>query len=152
MGAVEKLKVGGIKLAVEFNVASMMGLTSLIMSRLPFKTIRIVNVSTLLATVPMESLTLYSTTKSARDMFMRCLAKEYPVPKCRALSYAPGPLKTDMFDEISTAEGVHEATAAAFKNMTQHLLLPGTSAAKLAVLLEKDEWESGAHLDFFDLP
>ena len=57
-------------------------------------TVKIIHVSSLCALEPFKSWGLYCTGKAGRDMFFRVLAAEYP--NIRVLSYAPGPLDTNM--------------------------------------------------------
>jgi sepiapterin reductase len=56
----------------------------------------LVNVSSLAAVVPFRCWATYCTGKAARDMLGRCIAEEEGVGGVRVLSYAPGPLDTDM--------------------------------------------------------
>lgn len=83
-------------------------------------------------------------------MFHKSLALENP--QCRVLNYAPGPLDTRMQDQIRIdmpecplREQFREMKA---KNM---LIKPQESAQKLISLVEKDEFESGVHLDYYDI-
>ncbi len=93
--------------------------------------------------------------------------------KIKTLNYAPGPLDTKMMEDI--VDKLVEPARAEFRRMkaevrigclppdslvfkplsTFHqgkLLLPEDSAKKLVEVLVADIFESGAHLDFFDLP
>jgi sepiapterin reductase len=56
----------------------------------------IVNVSSLAAIVPFRCWSSYCAGKAARDMLHRCIAEEEGSAGVKTLSYAPGPLDTDM--------------------------------------------------------
>ncbi|TSL28175.1 Sepiapterin reductase [Bagarius yarrelli] len=110
----------------------------------------VVNVSSLCALQPFPSWVLYCTGKAARNMMFRVLAKE----ECdlRVLNYAPGPLETDMqvYARTNTAdEGLRTSMAA--MHSEGRLLTCEVSVGKLIKVLLKDDYESGAHLDFYDL-
>ncbi|VDK52237.1 unnamed protein product [Anisakis simplex] len=114
----------------------------------------------------------YSVAKAAREAFFRSLAVEDP--SLRILSYSPGPVQTDMYEDIlqnSYDEGV--------RNMFQHrdpvviltytslficfthdfadeevsrkLLEPKETVSKMFSIIEKDQYESGARVDYFDV-
>ena len=63
----------------------------------------------------------------------------------KVLNYAPGPMQTDMMREIRT-EAEYEDDR---KN--GRLLDPKTSAEKCVKLVLGGRFESGAHIDFFDV-
>lgn len=63
----------------------------------------VVNVSSLAAIKPFPSIGQYSTWKAAREMLMSVIGLESSgSPKVRALSYAPGPMVSDMTAGLST--------------------------------------------------
>ncbi|GKY90926.1 hypothetical protein MPSEU_000065400 [Mayamaea pseudoterrestris] len=121
----------------------------------------IVNVSSLVALQPFPSLGLYSATKAARDSFHLCMAKEEEAAAAsrannahndawslRVLNYAPGPLETDMSETIRAAPHLD---ASLKPHYDKQLVDPNDSARVLVDLLAKDDFESGSHLDYFDL-
>ena len=109
-----------------------------------------VNVSSLLAVQPFPTMALYAAGKAARDMYYQCVAKEFGDDKrVRLLNYAPGPLETAMVEEIRAAPALHESLQ---PNFAKKALDPMESAVKLVALLKRDDFESGAHVDFYDLP
>ncbi len=111
----------------------------------------IVNVSSLMAIQPMASWSQYCSVKAAGDMFFATLAAESD--ELKVLSYAPGPLDTQMVNEgvlkcDDTAEHVKEL----FVKMKRdgNILDPMTSAKKLFKILDDEDFKSGEHVDFYD--
>ncbi|OWF47701.1 sepiapterin reductase-like [Mizuhopecten yessoensis] len=109
----------------------------------------IVNLSSLVAVQPVSSFSLYCTGKAARDMFFRVMAAEDP--SIRVLNYAPGPCETDM-QKACREDTVDCTTRDMFQAMHRegNTLDCDTSIAKLVELLRLDQYDSGAHIDFFD--
>ncbi|XP_056320470.1 sepiapterin reductase b [Danio aesculapii] len=110
----------------------------------------VVNISSLCALKPFPSWVLYCTGKAARDMMFRVLAEEEP--DVRVLSYAPGPLDTDMQLQARCFSGNVELRRS-FSSMFSdgQLLSCEESGAKLMKLLLDDQYPSGAHLDYYEL-
>ncbi|XP_066488310.1 sepiapterin reductase [Tiliqua scincoides] len=135
-----------------FNVSSALCLTAALLRAFPARRgLRrtVVNVSSLCALQPFRSWTLYCTGKAARDMMFRVLAAEEP--DVRVLSYAPGPLDTQMQEEARTLSGDPELRQRFLLMKEGGTLLDcDVSAEKLLDLLLADTFESGAHVDFFD--
>uniref|UniRef100_A0A8C8RZC8 Sepiapterin reductase n=1 Tax=Pelusios castaneus TaxID=367368 RepID=A0A8C8RZC8_9SAUR len=136
-----------------FNVTSALCLTSSILKAFPerpglCKTV--VNISSLCAVKPFKSWTLYCTGKAARDMMFQILALEKP--DVRVVNYAPGPLDTEMQQLARTKSGDPEVRQQ-FLDMKQSggLLDCSISAQKLVNLLLEDTFDSGAHIDFYDI-
>ncbi|TFK14960.1 recombination activating protein 1 [Platysternon megacephalum] len=136
-----------------FNVTSALCLTSSILKAFPghpglCKTV--VNISSLCALKPFKSWTLYCTGKASRDMMFQVLALEKP--DVRVLSYAPGPLDTEMQQLARTKSGDPEVRQQ-FLRMKQsgQLLDCSVSAQKLVTLLLEDTFASGAHIDFYEI-
>jgi len=77
------------------------------------------------------------------------MAKEISPETLKILNYAPGPLETKMVDEIRTAPKLDETLREGFMNP---VLLPEESAMKLIKLVLSSDYESGSHVDFYDLP
>uniref|UniRef100_K7EZS7 Sepiapterin reductase n=1 Tax=Pelodiscus sinensis TaxID=13735 RepID=K7EZS7_PELSI len=136
-----------------FNVTSALCLTSSILkafSGRPGLCKTVVNISSLCALKPFKSWTLYCTGKASRDMMFQVLALEQP--EVRVLSYAPGPLDTDMQQLARTSSGDPELRQH-FRNMKERgqLLDCSVSAQKLVRLLLEDTFASGAHIDFYEI-
>mmetsp|Transcript_19120 Transcript_19120/g.53239 ORF Transcript_19120/g.53239 Transcript_19120/m.53239 type:complete len:314 (-) Transcript_19120:467-1408(-) len=117
----------------------------------------IVHVSSLVAiSDDFVSMGIYSAGKSARERYHTMMAREEGDDdddrSLAILNYAPGPLETAMTSQI---RGADELDAELKKQFQKTLEDPGDSALKLIRLLEEKnyfEWESGAHVDFYDLP
>jgi NAD(P)-dependent dehydrogenase (short-subunit alcohol dehydrogenase family) len=115
--------------------------------------IRIVNVSSLAAIRELYGMAIYSAIKSARESFCRScaleLSRDYPQVDCKILSYAPGPMDTDLVRhgllDPSVAENEVRLGGHPFVDPLQ-------SADKCVRLLveDDDKWSSGDHLDFYD--
>nr|XP_054766089.1 sepiapterin reductase-like [Lytechinus pictus] len=136
------------------NLTSMLMLTSHFLRTFPKREgLRrtVVNITSLGAIKPMKTCGLYSTGKAAREMMVRTYVIEEP--DVRFLNYSPGPVDTDMYREI-----INKSIDQEFREMMSDLeaknvlLKPHQTAAKLAVILEGDDFESGAHVDYFDVP
>jgi sepiapterin reductase len=107
----------------------------------------IVNISSLMAVADLPTFGIYSAGKVARDKYHTLLAKE--TPSVTTLNYAPGPLETDMVTKIRNAETLDSNLK---PNFEQQVLDPLDSARKLFRLLDSKDFESGAHIDYYDLP
>lgn len=148
--------------ALDLNVTGFILLTQMLLQRfshqaqLPKSKLRIVlvNISSLLALQVFPSWSLYATGKAARDMYMKAVAAD--AQKCaldvRTLSWAPGPMKTRMMQEILDTCPDDEVLKQ-FQDMEQNQRLVSLveSAGKLMKLLEEDSFENAAHIDFFDI-
>ncbi|XP_048876808.1 sepiapterin reductase a [Brienomyrus brachyistius] len=138
---------------LSLNVSSALSLTAGLLGAFPQQPgLRrcVVNVSSLCALQPFPSWVLYCTGKAARDMMFQVLAKEEP--DLRVLSYAPGPLDTEMHVQArSTSRDPELRKTLIALHDEGKLLTCGESAAKLMKLLLEDGYQSGAHIDFYDL-
>lgn len=105
----------------------------------------LINISSLVAIQPFPTMGIYSAGKAARDMFHKVLALENP--NLRVLNYAPGPLETDMTNEIRNCESLDPSLKPNFEG---RMIDPGVSADKMVDIVLADEYESGAHVDFYD--
>ena len=122
----------------------------------------IVNISSLVAvSKDFPGMGIYSAGKAAREMYHALLAKdedeateeesEIEPPNAillKTLNYAPGPLETTMTQEIRDSDGLD---ADIQSNFQTKLLDPEDSARKLIELLDTNEFESGSHIDYYDL-
>ncbi|KPP61797.1 hypothetical protein Z043_120062, partial [Scleropages formosus] len=138
---------------LSLNVSSALSLTAAVLSvfpRRPGLRRTVVNISSLCALQPFPSWVLYCTGKAARDMMFRVLAVEEP--DLRVLSYAPGPLDTEMQVQarVNTGDPNLRSTISTMQAQGQLLTCEESSAKLIKVLLE-DSYQSGAHLDFYDL-
>ncbi|XP_027284541.1 sepiapterin reductase isoform X2 [Cricetulus griseus] len=134
------------------NLTSMLCLTSGTLNAFPdspglSKTV--VNISSLCALEPFKGWGLYCAGKAARDMLYQVLAAEEP--SVRVLSYAPGPLDTDMQQLArETSKDPELRTRLQELKSKGKLVDCGSSAQKLLTLLQKNTFQSGAHIDFYD--
>jgi sepiapterin reductase len=155
------------KEAIDFNVTSSMWISAQFAkatSQVPL--VRIVNMSSACAIEPFPTVSLYCAAKAARDMFHAVLAKEHqpqiaedetkkstnPIP-FKVLNYAPGPTDTVMTDTLADCNTLDDGLQNFFTTSRNEktLIRPDDTAAKLVGLLEKDEFESGSHVDYYDL-
>nr|ACO15643.1 Sepiapterin reductase [Caligus clemensi] len=105
----------------------------------------IVNVSSLASVLPIPSWGYYCMGKVSRQMYFQVLAKEEE--DVRVLNYSPGAMETSAIDRIRDSSKTQEHIKAFWKN---GLLDPNTSVEKMALILEKNEYESGVQIDYFD--
>lgn len=138
---------------LSLNVSSFLCLTAQTLQAFPQRpglTRTVVNISSLCALKPFSSWVLYCSGKAARDMMFRVLAEEEP--DLRVLSYAPGPLDTDMQLEARSKSGDAELRKSFNEMFTQGQLLScEESCRKLMKLLLENSYTSGAHVDFYDI-
>ena len=144
------------------------------------RTLLCVNISSLVAVQPFASFSLYCSSRAARDMLIRVLVAEEcrtgsdvssgessggeasssspsraPCAasggwRVRALSYAPGPLDTEMIREC--CEAADPVVRAGFVDLLQsgRVLRPEDSARRLLQLIHDDRFADGAHFDYYD--
>jgi sepiapterin reductase len=110
----------------------------------------IVNISSLAAIQAFPTMGIYATGKAARNHYHATLAKELQgsTQNIKVLNYAPGPLETDMATELRSAE---DLDADLKSNFQQQLVDPDDSATELVKLLAGRDFESGQHIDYYDL-
>lgn len=131
------------------NVTSPFYLMSRFLNAFHNSKLYVVNVSSKAAIEPNASLSLYCTGKAARDMLHQALAEESK--DIRVLNYAPGPLDTEMFDDILKNSGSNETRKLfAYLKDSEKVLTVDESAERLIVILKQDRYKSGLHLDYFD--
>lgn len=127
------------------NLASVIILNSIFLKTFSYVQKTIVNITSLCGVQPFPSLALYCTGKAARDMFFQVLAKEEP--SIRVLNYAPGPVETNMLNQLRV-----ETWNPEMKDNTSGALTPETTCYRLIQLLAENKYPSGAHVDYFDPP
>lgn len=134
----------------------------------------VVNVSSLAAVQAFPTWGMYCACKAARDMYHTVLAEEQrsqtshtsqnpanttsgaagvPKKEIIVLSYAPGPMDTNMQAQIRASEQSDPSLGSVYTDMkAQNLLVdPLTSAEKLvAILNTPNNFRSGAHVDYYD--
>jgi len=114
----------------------------------------IVNITTKAAIEPIESFTLYCSSRAAREMYFRVLALEEAAtdPKLTVLNYAPGPVETSMVNEL-LANTVSKTVKANFKQLkeTKTILKPLDTTLKFIKLIEEGGYKSGDHVDYYEV-
>ncbi|KAJ2481005.1 hypothetical protein IWW56_002085 [Coemansia sp. RSA 2131] len=111
----------------------------------------VVNISSLLAVQAYPNWGLYASIKAARDQLLKVVAEENKVEHIKTLSYAPGPLNNSMQQEVRESIGDNEQqTLYATLHKEGKLVEVDDTAAVLCTLLEKWEFTSGAHIDYYD--
>ncbi|XP_033761326.1 sepiapterin reductase-like [Pecten maximus] len=105
----------------------------------------VVNITSLASQRPMPPLHLYCAGKAARDMFFRVLSAEEP--SIRVLTYAPGPIDTDMMRDMEA-----NVSSTSFRKMIKglredgKLLTPKETAADLIQVLEDNTFDNAEYL------
>ncbi|KAH7047267.1 sepiapterin reductase [Linnemannia elongata] len=146
---------------LDFNIVSFVGLCSTFLKdtlaafpkdKNPEHRTVVISVSSLLAVQPFSNWGLYAAGKAARDRFLGVIALEEKGNNVKTLNYAPGPLDNEMQadvratlgdkEQLEIYDGMHKAGS---------LVNMDDSSRKLVLLLKKDEFESGAHVDFYDV-
>ncbi|KAG0099783.1 hypothetical protein BGZ93_006002 [Podila epicladia] len=144
----------------DFNVISLVGLCSTFLkgtqAAFPKETYPehktvIVSISSLLAVQAFSNWGLYAAGKAARDRFLGVMALEEKSNNVKTLNYAPGPLDNEMqadvrrtlgdAEQLEIYDGMHKSGK---------LVKMDDSSRKLVLLLKKDEYSTGAHIDFYD--
>jgi NAD(P)-dependent dehydrogenase (short-subunit alcohol dehydrogenase family) len=115
---------------------------------------RIVNISSLAAIQELYGMGVYGAIKAARESFTRSMVLEKhrdgPDVDLKFLSYAPGPMLTDIVTESLISS---HSKANHVKQTSTEFVDPNASARRcLRLLTGPDTWASGSHFDYFDLP
>ena len=105
----------------------------------------VINISSLAASRPFPSWAPYCIAKAARVMLFSCLAIERPT--LNILQYSPGPLKTEMSNEVQQLTKDDELRE---QSKTWDLVDPEVSASKLMAILSAGNFEVGQCIDYFD--
>ena len=113
----------------------------------------IINISSLVAQEPFPTLGIYSAGKAARESFHAAMAQENDVKTCtydvKCLNYAPGPLETDMANEIRSSSSKLDPRLR--PNYKRQLVEPKESARALVKLIRDMNFDNGAHIDYYDV-
>ncbi|KAF9991589.1 hypothetical protein BGZ80_005732 [Entomortierella chlamydospora] len=144
----------------DFNVVSLVGLCSAFLKstqatfpkeQYPDHKTVVVNISSLLAVQAFSNWSLYAAGKAARDRLLGVIALEEKANNVKTLNYAPGPLDNDMQADVRRTLGDKEQLEI-YDGMHKNgsLVKMDDSSRKLVMLLKKDEFASGGHIDFYD--
>lgn len=156
----ENASVTALQSAIDLNVTSALYLSAAFAKSCMSpehsspKRCTLVNVSSLCALEPFASMSVYCAGKAARDMYHRVLSKEMKDEEnFKVLNYAPGPMHTEMHRQIRTSDAVDTGLKAAFEESfrQKQTVDPNDSAKRLLGLILEDMFESGQHIDYYDL-
>jgi len=118
----------------------------------------VVNISSLCAIKPFNTMAMYCAGKAARDMFHTVLANELSLDKERyghvkILNYAPGACDTDMTTELSECAELDNDLSVYYNNAKREkkLIDPIDTSRRLVHLLERNDFLSGSHVDYWDV-
>lgn len=109
----------------------------------------IVQITSLAGVQPCKSWGLYCAGKATRDMLMQLVAIESGI---QVLSWAPGPVETEMFDYVCNNTGDPE-----LRKMMQDCRKEGKdltceqTVTKLVKVLGEKKYVNGEHVDYFDI-
>ena len=109
----------------------------------------VVNITSLCAIKPFASMGYYCVGKASREMFFSVMAEENK--NYLVLNYSPGPVLTDMTDEIISNirnEEVREMFTKMKKDST--ILSAEESIGKLVKILQHRNFKSGDRIDFYE--
>ncbi|XP_028406110.1 sepiapterin reductase-like [Dendronephthya gigantea] len=140
--------VNSIRKYMDFNITSFCYFTTHFLNHFSTTKNYVINISSICAIKPTPSMAYYCAGKAARNMFNQVLS--YESKDTRVLNYAPGPMKTDMFEDVLQTD--HDELKEMFVQMKEQdkVLEPETSADKLVLMLKQDRYKSGDHIDYFD--
>ncbi|XP_046383642.1 sepiapterin reductase-like [Ischnura elegans] len=110
----------------------------------------VVNITSKCGLVAFKSMGYYCCGKAAREMYFKVLAIEEE-GRITVLNYSPGPVETDMFHEIIENVSDNDQRKV-FSEMKERktVLTCEQTVSKLCNLLEKGNYKSGDHVDYFD--
>ncbi|ELT92986.1 hypothetical protein CAPTEDRAFT_18220 [Capitella teleta] len=110
----------------------------------------VINITSLCSIKPFKSWSIYCAGKAARDMLFNTMAAEDS--SIRVLSYAPGPIDTEM-QVLARRDTADDDLRQMFIGMKSEgtLLSCDQSIDRLVPLLQKNKFQSGAHLDYYDI-
>ncbi|KAK6644970.1 hypothetical protein RUM43_001246 [Polyplax serrata] len=109
----------------------------------------ILNITSICAIKPFASMGYYCMGKATRETFFSVMAEENK--NYIILSYSPGPVLTDMTDEIITNIR-NEEMKNTFINLKKDstILSPEASVSKLVKVLDSMNFVSGGRIDYYD--
>lgn len=151
LGALVRIpQIEDVDQTLKLNITSPIVQTQALLNTLDDKSkLTIVNFSSLAALQPFDCWSLYCTGKAARDAFFKCLAHESELGSriIRVLNYAPGPCVTKMKDQI-----LNTMPQVALKTALENLKwIPVKDSIRVLLnILGKNEYENGAHIDYYD--
>eukprot|EP00921_Rhytidocystis_pertsovi_P013017 GHVQ01021122.1.p1 GENE.GHVQ01021122.1~~GHVQ01021122.1.p1 ORF type:complete len:316 (-),score=38.48 GHVQ01021122.1:74-946(-) len=114
-----------------------------------------VNISSLLAKLPVRAMAMYCSVKAARNMATAAAANELTTLQdelrtihVKYLNWAPGPMETAMVESIKCSDAASDIPT---EYIPTQFITADKSAALLWGLLEADTYTSGEHVDVLDI-
>jgi len=136
----------------DLNVFSVGILNSVFVKKLKnvVQRLAVVNITSLVGRQPFQNMAMYGCGKAAREMYFRVFALEEG-DSVTVLNYSPGPVETNMVEEIVT-NIKHDEIKATFLDMRQKktILTPAQTVDKLLTILKKGDFKTGDVIDYFD--
>ncbi|ODM91209.1 Sepiapterin reductase [Orchesella cincta] len=157
LGVEKKLKVVEMEdLADLSGYFSLNVISMVILSTQFFKTFNdtakqrsIVQITSLSGLQPFKTWGLYCTSKAARDMLMKVVALESGI---QVLNWAPGPVETEMFDNVCKHTGDPDLLKAFTECREEGKVLTcEQTVTKLVKVLAEKKYVNGEHVDYFDV-
>ncbi|CAL8104467.1 unnamed protein product [Orchesella dallaii] len=109
----------------------------------------IVQITSLSGLQPFKTWGLYCTGKAARDMLMKVVALESGI---QVLNWAPGPVETEMFDNVCKHTGDPDLLKAFTECRDEGKVLTcEQTVTKLVKVLGEKKYVNGEHVDYFDI-
>lgn len=143
---------------LDFNVTSTLWLSIRLVKHVmqDCQSCCVVNISSLCAIEPFPTMATYCTGKAARDMFYNVWSKELGESNSniKLLNYAPGALATDMTGMLRHATQLDPKLQTFYRDSHESgdLIPPSKTAKRMVKLVWNNEFQSGSHIDFWDLP
>ncbi|XP_011179969.1 sepiapterin reductase [Zeugodacus cucurbitae] len=111
----------------------------------------VVNITSKCAIEPFASMSFYCSGKAAREMYFRVLAAEQALDNVIVLNYSPGPIDTDMTEQIQRTSANKELVAQ-FKMQrdTKSMLTTEQTTRKFIQVLQEQKFKTGDHVDYYD--
>ncbi|CAO1302754.1 unnamed protein product [Diamesa serratosioi] len=134
------------------NVFAPIVLNTQLMKMIPFNTQKvIVNITSATAVNAFKSFAFYCSGKAARQMYFKVLAEEEKNNNVLVLNYAPGPVETDMVADVQNRSSDNDLVSY-FKGIRDDktILTTGQTTIRLLNLIAKGNYETGAHVDYYD--
>lgn len=155
------LKIAGVELVADdatnefqINVISVWQLLAAIRRLFPNNIVPKqyhINISSLVATQMSKMCSVYSSTRIARATIFKCLAFEHP--ELRVLNYQPGPVYTNMLKQLYDDQvGIFDKSDSSFRDGydSGNYLTAETTVKRMLDLIEKNSFENGSTIDYYD--
>ncbi|KAI6178482.1 Oxidoreductase [Aphelenchoides besseyi] len=112
----------------------------------------VVDITSLAATTAFPSFTQYSVGKASRESYFRSFSVENP--SVRVLSYSPGPVETDMRQDVINRTFSDDLRSAirgdGGTEVNRNILTTTETVNRLVKILEANDFKSGSRIDYFD--